>query len=69
MFFKKTRDSKGKFHAKMRTIKVRNCMDLKKERILRRGGKNTCKNYKKDLHDPDNQRWCDHSRRARYPGM
>ena len=52
--FKKTRDSKGKFHAKMRTIKVRNCMDLKKERILRRGGKNTCKNYKKDLHDPAN---------------
>ena len=39
--FKKTRDSKGTFHAKMRTIKVRNCMDLKKERILRRGDKNT----------------------------
>ena len=54
--FKKTRDTKGTFHAKMGTIKDRNGMDLTEaEDILRRGGKNTQKNYtKKDLHDPDN---------------
>ena len=34
--------------------KDRNGMDLKKQKILRRGGKNTQKNYKKYLHDPDN---------------
>ena len=39
--FKKTRDSKGTFHAKMGTIKDRNGMDLQKQKILRRGGKNT----------------------------
>ena len=41
--FKKCRDTKGKFHAKMGTIKDRNGMDLTKEKILRRGGKNTQK--------------------------
>ena len=38
--FKKIRDNKGTFHAKMSTIKNRNCM-----KILRGGGKNTQKNY------------------------
>ena len=42
--FKKIRDTKGTFHAKMSTIKDRNGMDLKKQKILRRGGKNTQKN-------------------------
>ena len=52
--FKKIRDTKGIFHAKMGTIKDRNGMDLTEAKILR-GGKNTQKNYtKKDLHDPDN---------------
>ena len=41
VLFKKTRDTKGIFHAKMGTIKDRNCMDLQKQKILRRGGKNT----------------------------
>ena len=40
--FKKIRDTKGKFHAKMGSIKDRNGMDLK---ILRRGVRNTQKNY------------------------
>ena len=44
--FKKIRDTKGTFHAKMGTIKDRNGMNLKKEKILR-GGKNTQKNYTK----------------------
>ena len=42
--FKKTRDSKGTFHAKMDTIK-----DRKKQKILRRGGKNTQKNCTKNI--------------------
>ena len=39
--FKKISDIKGLFHAKMGSIKNRNGMDLKKQKILRRGGKNT----------------------------
>ena len=42
--FKKIRDTKATFHTKMGTIKDRNCMDLKKQKILRRGGKSTEKN-------------------------
>ena len=45
--FKKIRDTKGTFHAKMGTIKERNSMDLKKHKILKRGGKNTQKNCTK----------------------
>ena len=53
--FKKIRDTKGTFHTKMGSIKDRNAMDLTEAEILRRGGKNTQKNYtKKDLHDPAN---------------
>ena len=47
--FKKIRDTKGTFHAKMGTIKDRNYMDLKKQKILRRGGKNTKKNCTKEI--------------------
>ena len=42
--FKKVRDTKGTFHAKMGSIKDRNGMDLTEQKILRRGGKNTQKN-------------------------
>ena len=52
--FKKIRDTKGTFHAKMSSIKDRNDMDLKKQKILRRDGKNTQNCTKKDLHDPEN---------------
>ena len=45
--FKKIRDTKGPFHAKMSTIKDRYGMDLKKQKILR-GGKNT-QNYTKKI--------------------
>ena len=47
--FKKIRDTKGTFHAKMGSIKDRNCMDLKKQKILRRGDKNTQKNCTKKI--------------------
>ena len=47
--FKKIRDTKGTFHAKMGSIKDRNGMDQKKQKILRRGGKNTQKNCTKKI--------------------
>ena len=53
--FKKIRDTKGTFHAKMGTIKDRNGMDLTEaEDIKKRWQKYTEELYKKDLHDPDN---------------
>ena len=45
--FKKSRDTKGTLHAKMGLIKDRIGMDLQKQKILRRGGKNIQKNYTK----------------------
>ena len=51
--FKKIRDTKGIFHAKMGSIKDRNGMDLTEgediEKILRKDGKNTQKNYTKKI--------------------
>ena len=51
--FKKIRDTKGTFHAKMGSIKDRNSMDLTEEDIKKRWQEYT-ELYKKDLHDPDN---------------
>ena len=47
--FKKIRDTRGPFHAKMGLIKDRNGMDLQKQKILRRDGKNTQKNCTKKI--------------------
>ena len=53
--FKKTRDTKGTFHAKMCTTKNRNRMDLTEaEDIKKRWQKYIEELYKKDPHDPDN---------------
>ena len=52
--FKKIRDPKGTFHAKMGSIKDRNDMDLTEEDIKKRWQKYTEELYKKDLHDPNN---------------
>ena len=53
--FKKIRDTKGKFHAKMGTIKDRSGMDLTEaEDIKKRWQEYTEELYEKDLHDPDN---------------
>ena len=53
--FKKIRDSKGTFHAKMGIIKDRNSMDLTEaEDIKKRWQEYTEELYKKDLHDTDN---------------
>ena len=45
--FKKIRDTKGTFHAKMGSIKDRSCMDLTEAEDIKRDGKNTQKNCKK----------------------
>ena len=53
--FKKIRDTKGTFHAKMGLIKDRNAMDLTEaEHIKKRWQAYTEELYKKDLHDPNN---------------
>ena len=54
-FFKKARDTKGTFHAKMGSIKDRNGMDLTEaENIKKQWQEYTEELQKKDLHDPDN---------------
>ena len=53
--FKKFRDSKGTFHAKMGSIKDRNGMDLTEAEDIKRSWQEyTEELYKKDLHNPDN---------------
>ena len=47
--FKKIEDTKGRFHAKMGSRKDKNGMDLQKQKILRRGGKNILKNCIKKI--------------------
>ena len=49
--FKKIRDTKGKFHAKMGTIKDRNGMDLTEEEDIKKRWQAYTDLYKKDLHD------------------
>ena len=54
--FKKIRDTKGTFYAKMGSIKDKNCMGLTEaEDIKKRWQEYTEELYRKDLHDPDNQ--------------
>ena len=56
--FKKIRDAKGTFHAKMGLIKDRNGMDLiEAEDFKKRWQEYTEELYKKDLHDPDNHEY------------
>ena len=51
--FKKIRDTKGTFHAKMGTIKNRNCMDLTEAEDIKKRWQEYTELYKRDLHDPD----------------
>ena len=76
--FKTIRDTKGKRHAKMGTIKDRNSMDVTEaDDIKKMWQEYTEELYKKDLHDPDNHNgMITHQtsrhrarRRARYPRM
>ena len=52
--FKKIRDTKGTFHAKMGSIKDRNCIDLTEVEDIKKRWQEYTELYKKDLHDPDN---------------
>ena len=52
--FKRTRDTKGTFHAKMGSIKHRNGMDLTEVEVIKKQQEYTEELYKKDLHDPNN---------------
>ena len=52
--FKKIRDTKGTFHAKMGLIKDRNCMDLTEAEDIKKRWQEYTELYEKDLHDPDN---------------
>ena len=52
--FKKIRDTKGTFHAKMDTIKDRNGMDLTEAEDIKNRWQEYTELYKKNLHDPDN---------------
>ena len=68
--FKKIRDIKGTFHAKMGSIKDRDGMDLTEaEDIKKRWQEHTEELYKNDLDDPDNHNGVIISLRARHPGM
>ena len=52
--FKKIRDTKGTFHAKMRSVKDRNGKDLTEAQDIKKWQRYTEELYKKDLSDPDN---------------
>ena len=52
--FKKIRDTKGTFHAKMGTIKDRNSIDLTEAEDIKKRWQEYTELYKKDLHDTDN---------------
>ena len=52
--FKKIRDTRGTFHAKMGSIKDRNGMDLTEAEDIKRWQQYTEELYKKDMHNPDN---------------
>ena len=52
--FKKIRATKGTFHAKMGSIKNRNCMDLTEAEDIKRQQEYTEELYRKDLHNPGN---------------
>ena len=77
-FFKKTRDIKGTFHAKMGSIKDRNGMDLTEaEDIKKRRQEHIEELCKKDLHDPGNHDGvithhileCEVTHHTSHPGM
>ena len=53
--FKKSRDTKGTFHAKMGIIKTRNVMDLTEAEDIKKRWQENTELYEKDIHDSDNQ--------------
>ena len=54
-FFEKIKDTKGTFHAKMGTLKDRNCKDLTEAEDIKKRQQENTELYEKDIHDSDNQ--------------
>ena len=52
--FKKIRDTKGTFHARMGSVKERNGMDLREAEDIKKRWQEYTEEYNKDLHDTDN---------------
>ena len=67
--FKKVRDTKRTFHAKMGSIKDRSGMDLTEAEDIKKRWQEYTELYRKDLHNPHNPDGYDHSPIARLPGM
>ena len=67
--FKKIRDTRGTFHAKMGTIKERNSMDLTEAEDIKKRCQEYTERYKKHLHDPDNHYGVIIHLEPRHPGV
>ena len=67
--FKKIRDTKGRFHAKMGTIKDRNRKDLTEAEEIKKRWQEYTELYQKSLNDSDNHDGVNHSPRTRHPGV
>ena len=67
--FKKIRDTKGTFHAKVGSIKDRNGKDLTEAEDIKKRWQEYPKKLYKKIFMIQIIRWCDHSTRARHPGM
>ena len=65
--FKKIRDTKGTFDAKMGSVKDRNGMNLTKAEDIKKRWQEYTEPYKRDHNDPDKH--CDYSPRARHLGV
>ena len=67
--FKKIRDTKGTFNAKMGSIKNRNGMDLTEAEDIKKRWQEYTEELSKRSSRPGLSRWCGHPSKARYPGM
>ena len=67
--FKKIRDTKVTFHAKMGSIKDRDGMDLTEAEDIKKRWQEYTELYRKRSSRPRLSQWCDHSPRTRHPGM
>ena len=67
--FKKVRDTKGNYHAKMGTVKDRNGMDLTEAEDIKKRWQEYTELYRKDLHDPDNHHSVITNLELRHSGM
>ena len=67
--FKKMRDTKGTFHAKIGISKDRNGMDLTEAEDIKKRWQEYTERYKKGVNDPDNQDGAVISPRAKHPGV